>query len=375
MKVKEGLRILIYFLLVSILLITSCDRDTRKSINIGCILDLTGPVAPYGNWSKNGLEFAANEINANGGIDGRKLKLIIEDGMSDPKQAVSAMNKLVTVDKVKVVIITTGSSSVLSVAPIANRNKVILFTPAASSPEITNAGDYIFRNRISGIFEVSEMARVVIEQFQLMKVALMIVNNDFGIDYGRVFRNRLKDLGGTICLEEKFEQGGKDFRTQLSKIKKKRECEAIYLVGYAVECGHILKQASELGIKLRWFSTIGIESEEVIEIAREAANGVIYTAPRFDLEDLVLREFDSTYSAEYGERANLYAANSYDAVRILAMVVDKVGYEASKIKDALYDVEDFSGVTGQTSFDENGDVRKPIMLKVIKNGEFAILRE
>ncbi len=355
-------------MVIVIITLSSCEAGQKKFYRIGAILDLTGPVAPYGQWSKNGLELALEEINNSY----KKVELIIEDGKSSPQDAVSAFNKLVNIDKVKVVIITTGSSSVLSVAPIANEKKVILFTPAASAPEITHAGDYVFRNRLSGLQETQEMARLAYDKLGLRRGAILVVNNDFGNSYRKVFEQVFERAGGKIVIIETYEQGSSDMRTQLTKIKLTANKDFVYLVGYAVECGQILKQAKELGIKTRWLSTIGIESDKVIEIAKGAAEGVMYTAPRYRLEDPYVIPFEKQYFNKYNEHSNMYAANSYDALKIIAEIIDKVGYDSKKIKDALYQIRNYPGVSGSTTFDENGDVRKPVMIKKIHNGKFEI---
>jgi branched-chain amino acid transport system substrate-binding protein len=354
--------------------LTGCGKDQNAYIEIGAILDLTGPVAPYGNWSLKGLELAEDEINSQD-RQGMKVELIIEDGKSSPQDAVSAFNKLVNIDKVRVVIITTGSSSVLSVAPIANENNVILFTPAASAPEITQAGDYVFRNRLSGFQEVKEMANIAYNKLELRRGAILVVNNDFGQSYGRLFEQIFKRAGGEILIMDKYEQGSTDFRSQLTKIKKGVKKDFVYIVGYAIECGQILRQAKELGIKTRVLSTIGIESDIVIEIAKGAADGVLYTAPRYVLDDPCVIAFEEKYFRRYNEHSNMYSANSYDALKIIAGIIQRVGYDAEKIKNALYHTKEYPGVSGPTTFDENGDVIKPIMLKVIRNGRFEIFSE
>ena len=373
---KQNKIVLSFFLVALLSLVfVGCKPSPREDIKIGCILDLTGAVATYGNWSLNGLELAKDDINNSGGVNGRKIQLVVEDGKSSPQDAVAAFNKLVNVDKVKVVIITTGSSSVLSVAPIANEKKVILFTPAASAPEITQAGDYVFRNRLSGLQEVREMADIAYKKLGLKRGAVLYVNNDFGQSYLKVFDQIFRGNGGQILLAENYDQGGSDFRTQLAKIKQSREIDFVYLVGYAVECGQILKQARELGLKTKWLSTIGIESDKVISVAKDAANGVIYTAPRYVLDDANVAPFEDKYFSKFNEHSNLYAANSYDALKIISDIITRDGYDADKIKNGLYKTKDYPGVSGITTFDENGDVMKPVMLKVIKDSKFEIYSE
>lgn len=369
MRLYNKLWLIIGILVVLVIATIFSCRDTVEDVHkVGAILDLTGPVAPYGQWSKNGLEIALEEINS----QAKKINLIIEDGRSSPREAVSAFDKLVSVDKVKVVIITTGSSSVLSVAPIANEKKVILFTPAASAPEISQAGDYVFRNRLSGLQEVEAMARIAYERLGLRRSAVLVVNNDFGQSYRKVFEKVFEKAGGEIVLMETYEQGSTDIRTQLTKIREATNIDSVYLVGYAIECGQILRQAKELGLETQWLSTIGIESDKVIEIAKDAADGVLYTAPRYKIDDPYVVPFEKKYFEKYSEHSNMYAANSYDALKIIAQIIYNEGYDADRIKNTLYQTKNYPGVSGLTTFDENGDVEKPVMLKVIRKGRFEI---
>jgi branched-chain amino acid transport system substrate-binding protein len=369
---KRQLSIAIIMAAILLLLFSySCQLKAEEPVKIGCILDLTGSAAIYGNWSLNGLQLSADEINQQGGLRGRKIDLILEDGESSPQKAVSAVQKLIDVDKVQVVIITAGSSSVLAVAPIANRKKVILFTPAASSPDITQAGDYVFRNRISGLAEVEEIAKFAYEKLNIHAAAALIVNNDFGVSYGDTFKKTFGALGGRVVAREVFEQGATDFRSQLAKLKGTKGVQAVYLVGYVPECGAVLKQAKEIKLNVKWLSTIGIESEKFLEIAAGAANGVFYTAPRYDLNDPSTKEFDGKYRARFKEGSQMYAANSYDALKIILLGMEKSGESGEQIKNALYTIKDYPGVTGITTFDKNGDVKKPVMVKVVRNGGFV----
>ena len=333
---------------------------------LGAVLELTGPAAPYGQWSKKGLDLAVEDLEAKG----INVKLIVEDGQSDPKMAVSAFTKLATVDKVPAIVTTTISSSVMACAPIAERNQVILFAPGASSPEITNAGDYVFRNRISGIFEVEKAAELAQKRLGLSKMAMLLVNNDFGLSYGEAFQKIYEQTGGAIVAKDTFASGATDIRVQLTKLTGLKY-EGIFLVGQVAECGYVLKQAKELGIRTQWISTIGVENAKLIEIAEDAAEGLIYTAPRYELDDPGTSGFEQKYFARFQEHSNLYAANSYDALHILVKAIQSGGYTGAGIKNSLYLIKDYPGVSGTTTFDGNGDVAKPVVLKMVKGGKFV----
>ena len=354
------------------LLFTNCAKKPAE-FAIGAICPLTGDAAVYGAWFKKGLDLAVEEINAAGGINGIKVKIIYEDSRALPEDGVSAMSKLVNIQKVPVVIGAMASSVTLAVAPIAERTKTVLISPASSSPKITQAGDYIFRNWPSDLFEGREMADFAYSELGIKKIAILYINNDYGLGIKEVFEKHFERLGGEIIITERYEQGGTDFRTQLTKIKD-RQPEAIYLPTMAKEAGLILKQAKEIGVKSRFLSIMGIEAPTMLEIAGDAAEGVIYSYPGFDPDSPydIVQEFQEKYKVKYGEKAEAFAAHAYDAMKIVALAIERGGYTPEGIKDALYKIKDFPGVAGLTTFDENGDVIKQVMIKIIKEGKFHI---
>ena len=205
----------------------------------------------------------------------------------------------------------------------------------------------------------------------IKKVAILYVNNDYGVGITEVFKKILTSQGGQVLVEESFEQGATDFRTQLGKISA-LQSEGIYIVGYK-ELGYLLKQAHELGIKAQFMSTVMFEDPEVLSIAGNAAEGVIYSARAYDpdSEEPHVKQFVAFFEQRYGEKPDIFAAFAYDAARILVLAMENNGLSAAQIKDGIYSIRDFPGVTGSTSFDDKGDVIQPAYLKTVHNGKFA----
>jgi len=348
--------------------------NVGKEVTIGVIASLTGPISPYGERLKEGAELAVDEINQSGGVNKKPIKLIIEDDKSTANDAVLAMKKLIDADRVSVVIGLIGSSPAMAVAPIAEAKRVVLFSTGASTPDFTLAGDYCFRNRSSATDEVKKMAEVAFNALKAKRIAVLYVNNDYGESYKDVFVKRFKELGGEIPLLESFDQGATDMRTQLAKAKA-ISINGLYLVGQAVEDAYLVRQAKELGIKSQILATIGVETGNFLQIAGDAAEGIIYTAASYDSQNIdpVVRSFESRYETKYKRSADLFAATAYDAINILAEVIKADGYTSEKIKNGLYKIENYPGASGLTTFDKNGDVIKPIAIKKIKNGKFIIL--
>jgi branched-chain amino acid transport system substrate-binding protein len=373
-KVWIGLVILAIALLLIVFAVSQKQREPEK-IRIGIIAPLSGDSAKYGADIKRGYDLAVKEINQDGGIKGRKIELIYEDDEGKPEKAVAAAQKLIQHDKVIAILGPLWSSPTLAVAPIAEKNKVVLLSSGASSPKITNAGDYIFRNEISDAYGAAETATLFFKT-GFKKIAILYINNDFGIGFRDVVKQIYQELGGEVTATEAFEQDEKDFRTQLLKIKESNP-GAVLIVSYK-EAILILRQMRELEIKKQVLSTALFEDPEIIEKVGDLSEGVLYTYyGTFDPKrgDVKVQEFMNNFKEKYGVNPEYYAPIGYDAVKILAHAIEKGGFTSEQIKNALYQVKDFPGLSGTTSFDENGDVIKPVILKTVRKGQFIRYEE
>lgn len=359
----------IAFFLLAFCLLLSCSQKS-DTIKIGAILPLTGDGARYGQSAKNGIELALSLINEVGGISGKSISIIYEDSQMLPREGINAINKLINIDKVQVIIGAMASSVTLSIAPIAEQNKIVLLSPASSTPEITEAGDYVFRNTYSDIYEGERMGKYAYNQLGFSQVAILHINNDFGVGLSNEFSNSFNNAGGEILINESYQQGVTDFRTQLTKIINVKP-DAIYLVGYS-EMGYIVRQMRELVIVQPIISCIMFQDPKILQIAGEAAEGIIYSYPSYnpDSDSKHISDFVSKYEKKFNEEPDIYAASAYDALNILAKAIDSNGIKSNDIKDGLYSIRNYPGVTGDTSFDKNGDVIKPIGIKKVNNRNF-----
>lgn len=352
-----------------VFLFSGCARKSGV-FKVGVIAPFSGPSAQYGEDIRRGYLLAVEEINAQGGVRGRKLQLLFEDSEGKPEKAVSAARKLIFMDKVKVILGPLWSSPVLAVAPICEREKVVLLSSGASSPKITKAGDYIFRNEISDAYGAQKAAELYFKA-GFRRIAILYINNDYGVGVKEVTEKVYRSLGGKVLLAEAFEQDATDFRTPLLKIAS-RKPQALLIVAYK-EAILILRQMEELGIHLQILGTPLMEDRELVEKCGKMAEGIIYAYyGTFDpaSRDKRIQEFLRRFQKRFNTMPGYYAPLGYDAVYILAEAIKKGGFTAEGIKNALYKIRDFPGLTGRTSFDRNGDVIKPVILKIIKNGQF-----
>lgn len=359
----------------------SCSNDEQSAgqgkipsaIKIGLIACQTGALAPYGKSLIAGAQLAIDEINAQQGINGRPLRIILEDSKSAPADAVAAFTKLATSDHVPVVIGFIGSSLAMASAPIANREHVVLLSPGVSTPAYSTPDDFTFRNRASAADEVNVMARIAKER-GYKRVALLYVNNEYGVSWRDIFVDTFRQLGDKVVRQEAFQQGATDLRTQLTKVKSAQP-DAIYMIAQAIEYGYALRQAKELQIDAQFLATIGIESQQVLDLAGEAAEGVLYTMTSYDSNDPSPRVqgFEKKFKEKTGQKSDAFAANAYDAVYIVAEVMKKGNYTADSIRRGLYQMKDFPGVAGSTTFDRNGDVTRAVVLKRIHDGQYVLV--
>lgn len=349
----------------------TCTKRT-KSIVIGGIMPLTGDAAVYGVAPRNGVQLAAEEVNASGGINGTPIQLVIEDSRCDAKIGVSAALKLITQDHVAAIIGPVCSSVALAVAPVANSNHVVALSPQASTPALTDAGPFVFRNWPSDVFEGRADADFAANQLKAHTAAVLYITNQYGMGVERVFEDRFKANGGVIIQSEGFDEGTTEFRTVLAKLKRLHP-DVIYLASYLREASRILVQKQQLAITTNTVAPIGIMDAQLFALAGNAAEGLYVSAPIYDSnsDDSNVRRFVQGYKSKFGDSPNVYAATGYDALMILAKVMKERGSSPDAIRDGLHSVKNFPGVSGTTSFDSHGDVDKPVQVMIARGGQFV----
>ena len=361
-------------LLLFLFFLFSCNSNVQeKEIKLGAILPLTGEAAVYGQNCKNGILLAVQEINKSGGIRGDSLKVVFEDSQLMPKVAVNVFNHLVSVEKVVAIIGPLSSSNAMATAPLANENRIISFSPGASTPKLTEAGPYVYRNWQSDALEAQVMAEFAMGR-GWKNYGVFYVNNDFGLSLKEYFVKTIEDKGGRVKITESFEQNKSDYKSQLSKIKA-ADLDALYLLSYPQQTPVIVNQMKALNIEAKILGVAAMEDPSLIEIAGKNANGIIYTiAKPLSDKDPKRIKFIENYKKKFGEEPGLISDTGYDAVYILTEAIknaDTISREGIHI--ALDKIEFFEGASGPMEFDEHGDVVKPIGIKQIKNNEFEWL--
>jgi len=285
------------------------------------------------------------------------------------------MNKLIKFDKVPVVIGVIQSPTALAVAPIAEKEKIVMLSTGASAEKLKDAGDYIFRIREGSKIHGEKAAQEALSISN--KCGVIFLNAENGVSYADEFKKYYEKSGGIIEIWEAYNEGEKDFRSYLAKLKEKN-IKVVYIPGLVTEIALLLKQAKEIGNQATFISSVGAQNPKLLEIAKEAAEGLIYTYPYFDPSSKDINEriksFLEKYVQKYGYEPDFLAANGYDAIKLLAKVTVENGYSADAIKEGLYKIEGFEGIGGNFYFDEYGEVIKPVIVKYVKDQNFEIRR-
>lgn len=377
---KRALSVLM-IALMAIGLLAGCGvrKQNANEIRIGANFGLTGGIATYGNSSKNAVEMAVKEINANGGVLGKQLTVVFADNRNEAAESAAAATKLITRDKVVAVLGPIASSNVLAASQIHTDNKVPLLTATATSPKVTvdEAGkvkDYIFRACFTDSFQGTVMANFTTKSLQAKTAAIMVDNSsDYSKGLAQVFRDSFVKAGGTIIAEEAFQKKDQDFRATLTKIKA-RNPDVIFIPAYYEEAGKIIKQARELGFNGTMLGTDGWDSPKMVEIAGANALNGTYFSNHYSPDDTSpsVQKFVEAYKAAYGQSPDALAALAYDATYMLIDAIKRAGSdEPAKIKDALAATRGLQVVTGTLNLDEQHNSVKSAVIIEYKDGKQA----
>jgi branched-chain amino acid transport system substrate-binding protein len=353
-------------------------------IKIGIAEALTGPVAKYGVPIKNGFVLAAEEINAAGGIKGNKITLIIEDEQAKKEEAINVFKKLIFQDKVLAIFGPTLSNSAFASDPFANAQKTVVFGTSNTAEGITAIGPYIFRNSVAEADILPIVIKAATKKLGLKKVALIYGNDDsmtkssYDIFVRAINAEKLQAL-----TTQTFAKGDIDFSAQLTKIKSLNP-DAVICAALVEEASNIILQARKLGLseKIVFIGGNGFNSAKLIEIAGKAAEGSLSGSPWFlDDPSSKNKAFVKAYTRKYRIPPDQFAAQSYDALHIMAEGIKAIKIsgnlekDRTALRDALAKVKNFNGVGGPFSFNESRDAEQKGRVLTIKHGKFTIFAE
>ncbi len=355
---------------------SGCNRKP-DTIKLGEFASMTGKEAVFGQNVNKGTLLAIEESNAAGGVLGRTLELITEDDQSKPGESATVVKKLISRDKVVVILGEITSGRTLEAAPIAQAAKIPLISPGATNVEVTAKGNYIFRICFIDDFQGTVMAKFARDTLQLKRVAILSsVSSAQSVGLAKYFRERFTSASTAIAAEQKYSEGEKDFRAQLTAIKA-AGADGIFVPGYYAEAALICKQARDLGLTLPLLGVDGWESPDLLAIAGAAAEGC-YLSTHFSPESKapVVVAFNERYQKRWGLSANALSVLGYDATMLAIDAIRRAGStDGAKIRDALAATKDYPAVTGAITFDANRNPTKNAVVLTVKNGTFTFVQD
>lgn len=359
-------------------LVAGCGgaSTNSKEIKIGANFEMTGGIANFGNQTVNGIKLAIKEANANGGVLGKQLTLVVADNKSEPSEAANAITKLITQDKVKVVLGPVASSNVMATTQIAQDNKIPVITATATNPKVTvdngQVKSQVFRACFIDPFQGTVMANFASKSMKAKTAAIYVDNSsDYSKGLAQFFEEGFVKNGGTIVAKEAFLQKDQDFKATLTKIKASNP-DVIFIPAYYEEVGKISKQARELGLTQPFLGTDGWDDPKLVEIAGAAALNNGYFSNHYSPQDTDpnVVKFVEAYKKEYGQEPSALAALGYDSALMLIDAIKRAGSDdPAKIREALEQTKNLQVSTGIITLDANHNPVKSAVVIEMKDGK------
>ncbi len=363
-------------LIIFIFFFLSVFSIKAENIKIGVAGPFSGQAAAYGEMVKGGVEIMVDEINAGGGINGKKIELVFGDDMCDPKEAANIGQRFASDKSISIIIGHLCSSSTLAAKPIYKIAKLPAISPCSTAVNVCEGSDYMFRDVYRDDFQGIFMARYVKNILNLNKIAVFYDNDDYGIGLKDAFAQEAKKIGLTIQGVESYTKDVTDFTPQLTKFKSQK-AEALFIAGLYNEAGLIANQTRKLNLNISIFGADGMGTPGYIDVAgKKASEGTMASCPyAFEPgKNQIADKFAKKFKEKTGKDADWMAATSYDALGIAASAIKSVGQNREKIKDFLKSMNSkekgYKGITGVTFFDKNGDCQKPAFVNIVKDGKW-----
>jgi branched-chain amino acid transport system substrate-binding protein len=367
------------FIVALSLILAACGGETSEEpIKIGVIAGLSGAGTSYGLGIQQGAEMAVEEINAEGGINGQMLELVIVDDASDPSQTVTAMQRLIDQEKVDVLVGGWGSSQVLAHQGTVEASGVPYVIVGATNPAITSVDNtWSYRVIKSDALQAREIADIAVNKLACEVIAIMFDSNDYGTGNHDVFVEGLSEIGVEPAVEQTYQTNDKDFTAQLTNIREANpDCMAIF--GTIPGAPAIMEQARVLGITARFIGTGGLANEQLMSLAGDAAEGTIITTYFHEDTDAEAGAWAEAYIEKYSggdaPPRPVLAAWEYRVIKyIIASILRDVGTDKDAVRQALEDWEGtIPGLEGKVYFDETGQLAQVSVLVEVRDGVFKL---
>ena len=349
------------------------DEDVIK---VGFLGALTGDVACYGIPGLNGLELAVEEINAKGGILGKKVVIVEEDNAGDKTEAAAITRKFISKDKVNAIIGDPCTGITIVAAKIAQENQMVLISPGACGEGAIDAGDYCFRNTLLDKMACPAVTKYLIDKGYKNFALVTAINDEYSVGLSNYFRAALKELGGNIVIDESIQRGDTNFAAQVTKIKPTNP-DIIIFTGYYQEAALFMKEVRKQGMNQVFVGGDGCLGEELYKLGGDAVEGsMVYCGFSPEQSRPEVQRFLDAYAEKHnGELADMFSAQYNDAMYIVAEAMERAGSTDPKVyKDEMAKTKDFPGVSGVTTFGPDREpIKNPVFLLQVKDNSFKLL--
>ena len=332
------------------------QAHAADSIKIAMVIPATGPLTQYGDMVKEGVATAVEQINAAGGINGKKIETTVVDDACEPKQGPVAANRVVN-DKIRYVIGPVCSGAAIAAAPIYNNEGVVVITPSATSPALTEGKNFHFIFRTIGRDDQQgpAAAKFIINKAKPKKVAVLHDKQSYGQGIAASVRDELKKANVDVALFEGINAGDSDYSAVITKLKS-AGADFVYYGGYHPEMGLLLRQAAEQGLKVRMMGPEGVGNPEINAIAGNAVEGMLVTLPADPAAKPENAALVKAFKDKGRDASGAFQMGAYTATQVLAQSIKAVGDDAEKVADYLHKTA-FNMPSGNVAWDAKGDLK------------------
>ena len=350
--------------------------QAADTIHIALTAPITGDYAEYGKNFQRSVELAIEEINAAGGVLGKKFRVSVGDSKGDPKESANLAQKWTSDPSIVAQIGDFTSTSCMAAQPIFDRAGMVQLSPTASHTKFAPGSIWSFSIVGTQANEQPFMAALAVNDLKLKKMAILYINNDWGVDTQKFFKESFEKLGGSITATEGFFQGEKDFNAVLTKLKQTNP-DALYMAAMYNDGATISQQREKLGWNVPVLGPSSLYSEQLIKLGGSSVNGMYSNVSFFVKDpDPRIQGYVKKFQEKNSVTPNFHAALAYDAMYMLADAIKKAGStERKAIRDALATAKDYKGLTGNITFTANRDAIKSYKVIKVENGDFAIFNK
>lgn len=356
------------------------------TINIGAVLDISGPSSSLGIPERDTLQMLADQLNAKGGINGRQVKMIILDNKSDETEGVLAVKKLIDSEKVVAIIGASASGTSLAMVDTVQKEGVPLISLATNSKIVEPVSDrkWVFKMAQSDAIVAGKMINYA-KSKGAQKVAVLYMNNAFGDGGKNALAKAAADNGIKVVFEDKFEATDKEMSAQLAKIKGS-DAQAVLVWAIPPSASIVTRNYRELGLNIPLIHSHGIANQKFLELAGDSANGIVLPVgkivvaeqlPDNDPQKQVLLSYSKDFTAKFNSPPNTFGGHAWDAFNMVVGAIKEAGTDRAKIRDSLEKTRNFVGISGTFNMsdkDHNGLDESCMVMVEVKDGKWKLIK-